>query len=180
MSRVDGVLNACYDEAQAELGDRTVAVGDDLGEVVTGVDVHDRERHLRGPERLVRQVKHDDRVLAATEQQDRPLELPGHLAEDVDRLGLESVKLAEDDRAAHSRRRLGRNWCRRNWCRRNWCRRNWCRRHRCNPHSVLSLPAQRPALGSSPGATARVQGAQPMEVKPSWRKGLSTTPYSST
>ena len=31
------------------------------------------------------------------------------------------------------------------------------------PHSVLLLPAQRPARGSSPGATGRVHGAQPIE-----------------
>jgi hypothetical protein len=34
----------------------------------------------------------------------------------------------------------------------------------CSPHSVLFLPAQRPARGSSPGAVARVHGAQPIEV----------------
>ena len=38
------------------------------------------------------------------------------------------------------------------------------RRHVCNPHSVLSLPAQRPALASSPSATGRVHGAHPMEA----------------
>ena len=31
------------------------------------------------------------------------------------------------------------------------------------PHSVFSCPDQRPARASSPGATARVQGAQPIE-----------------
>jgi hypothetical protein len=34
-------------------------------------------------------VQHDDRVLAAGEQQHRPLELGGDLADDVDGLGLE-------------------------------------------------------------------------------------------
>ena len=33
----------------------------------------------------------------------------------------------------------------------------------CSPHSVLSLPDHRPARGSSPSRTARVQGQQPME-----------------
>ena len=36
-------------------------------------------------------------------------------------------------------------------------------RQTCRPHSVLVLPAQRPERGSSPGATRRVQGAQPMD-----------------
>jgi hypothetical protein len=31
------------------------------------------------------------------------------------------------------------------------------------PHSVFSLPRQRPARGSSPGFTGLVQGAQPMD-----------------
>ena len=31
------------------------------------------------------------------------------------------------------------------------------------PHSTLPLPAQRPLRGSSPGATRRVQGAQPID-----------------
>jgi len=32
----------------------------------------------------------------------------------------------------------------------------------CKPHSVLVNPGQRPARGSSPGLTARVQWVQPM------------------
>ena len=38
------------------------------------------------------------------------------------------------------------------------------RRHVCSPHSVLSWPAQRPALASSPSATGRVHGAQPIDA----------------
>ena len=37
------------------------------------------------------------------------------------------------------------------------------RPHTWSPHSVLSRPAQRPALGSSPGATRRVHGRHPMD-----------------
>ena len=37
------------------------------------------------------------------------------------------------------------------------------RAHRWIPHSVLPVPAQRPARGSSPGATGLVHGAQPIE-----------------
>jgi hypothetical protein len=36
-------------------------------------------------------------------------------------------------------------------------------RRACSPHSVFAEPAQRPARSSSPSATARVQGAQPIE-----------------
>jgi hypothetical protein len=35
--------------------------------------------------------------------------------------------------------------------------------HRWIPHSVLTDPAQRPARGPSPAATARVHGAQPID-----------------
>ena len=62
---------------------------------MSGVDVHDRERQPAGPERLERQVQHDDGVLAAGEQQHRPLELGGHLPDDVDGLGLERPQVAE-------------------------------------------------------------------------------------
>ena len=66
-----------------------------LGEVVAGVDVHHRERELAGPEGLLGQVQHDDGVLAAREQQDRPLELGRDLADDVDRLGLEGPEVGQ-------------------------------------------------------------------------------------
>src|SRR6478735_2984842 len=65
---VDVVLHARDDEAQTETLDRLVAVGDHLGEVVAGVDVQHREGDRRRPERLRRQVQHDDGVLATTEE----------------------------------------------------------------------------------------------------------------
>ena len=43
----------------------------------------------------------------------------------------------------------------------------WVAVHTWIPHSVLSAPAQRPARALSPGRTGRVQGAQPIEAKPS-------------
>ena len=48
-----------------------------------------------GAERPLGQREHDDRVLAAGEQQHRPLELGRHLAHDVDGLGLEHVELGQ-------------------------------------------------------------------------------------
>ena len=85
--------------------DAPVAVLDRLGEVVPGVDVHDRERELARPERLLGEAEQDDRVLAAGEEQHRPLELGGDLAEDVDGLGLELVEVRhgrEGARRAHN------------------------------------------------------------------------------
>ena len=45
---VDGVLHAGHDQPQAQLGDPAVPELDDLGEVVPGVDVHDREGQPAG------------------------------------------------------------------------------------------------------------------------------------
>jgi hypothetical protein len=94
-ARVDGVLHGRDDQPDAELGHPAVAELDHLGEVVPGVHVHHRERDPGRPERLLRQRQHHDRVLAAGEQQHRPLELGGDLAHDVDGLGLEHVELGQ-------------------------------------------------------------------------------------
>ena len=48
-----------------------------------------------GPERLARQVQHDDRVLAAGEQQPGLLDRRRDLAEDVHGLGLELVEVGQ-------------------------------------------------------------------------------------
>ena len=90
---VDRVLHAGDDEALAELLDATVAVLDHLGEVVTRVDVHDRERELGRAKGLFGQPEHHDRVLAAGEEQHRTFALGSDLAHDVDRLGLELVEM---------------------------------------------------------------------------------------
>ena len=106
---------------------------------------------LAGAERLLGQPQQNDRVLAAAEQQHRALELGGHLAEDVDRLGLEGLEVGE----------LVMDWVHQ--------RAGWqgtglsgSARHHTTwiPHSVLSLPAQRPSR-PSPGC---VHGAQPIEA----------------
>ncbi|GHB46979.1 hypothetical protein GCM10010306_045450 [Streptomyces umbrinus] len=86
-------------QPQPVLLHRAVAVLKDLREVVPGVHMQQRERHRGGRERLERQVQHDDGVLAAGEQDHRPLELTRHLAEDVHRLGLQSVQMRERVRA---------------------------------------------------------------------------------
>ena len=65
--------------------DELVAVLDDLGEVVAGVDVHHRERQASRGERQHCEVQQHRRVLAAAEQQHRVLALGGNLADDRDR-----------------------------------------------------------------------------------------------
>ena len=89
------LLHRGDDELLAELGDAAVAKLDDLGEVVAGVDVHEREREARRAKGLLGQAQQHDRVLATAEEQDRALELGGHLAHDVDGLGLQDLEVGE-------------------------------------------------------------------------------------
>ena len=91
-----------HDQPLAELGHAAVAELDHLGEVVAGVDVHQRERERRRAERLLGQAQQHDRVLAAAEQQHRPLEFGGDLAHHVDRLGLERAQVAELGAGGHA------------------------------------------------------------------------------
>ena len=91
----DRLLDAGHDQADAEPAHPVVAAGEHLGEVVAGVHLEHRERDLGREERLLGQPHHDDGVLAAREHQDGLLELGGDLAEDVDRLRLELVELAQ-------------------------------------------------------------------------------------
>ena len=88
---VDRVLDRSDDQPLAELGDAPIAKLQRLREVVAGVDVDDREREAAGSEGLLGEAKQDDGILAAAEQQGRPLEDRRGLAEDVDRLRLESL-----------------------------------------------------------------------------------------
>ncbi len=136
---VDRLLHARDLQALAELGHAPVAELDHLGEVVPRVDVHQRKGERSRTKRLLREPQQDDRVLAAAEQQHRPLEFGGDLAHHVDRLGLERPQVAElgPGRDAHPTTGL----------------------MTCRPHSVFSVPAQRPSR-PLPGC---VHGAQPMD-----------------
>jgi hypothetical protein len=90
---VDRVLDARDDQLRADLGDHPVAVLDHLGEVVAGVDVHDREGQAAGVKRLAGEVQQDRRVLAPGEQQHAALQLRGHFADHVYGLRLERPKV---------------------------------------------------------------------------------------
>ena len=86
-------------------------------------------------------------VLADGIEQHRRAELRRGLAEDVDALGLEQLQMRNERGHAAFPSRRG---------------------FICSPHSFFSSFShhQRPARGCSPGCTARVQGWQPMEMKP--------------
>ena len=92
---VDRLLDARDDEPLAQPLDGPVAEGENLGEVVAGIDVHDREGELGRAERLLGEPQHHDRILAAREEQDGAFELSCDLAHDEDRLGLERVEVRQ-------------------------------------------------------------------------------------
>jgi len=92
-SRVYRVLHVAHEEVRVDALHQPIPKLDRLGEVVTGVDVHERKGDPGRMKRLPGQMYHGDRVLAAAEQQHRAFELCGDLAHDVDRLGLELVEV---------------------------------------------------------------------------------------
>ena len=132
---VDGLLHAGDDQAHTPVLHQRVAVGNDLGEVVAGVDMHHGERQPGGSEGEHGEVQQHRAVLAAAEQQHRVLALGGDLADDGDGFVGQRIEMRCGDQF---------------------------RAHTCSPHSVLALPLQRPARLSSPGAVGRVHGQQPM------------------
>ena len=76
---------------------RQIAIAelDHLPELPGRVDVQQREGQPAGVERLLRQPQHDGGVLADRVEHHRPLELGGHLADDVDALGLEHFQMGQ-------------------------------------------------------------------------------------
>ena len=82
-------------DLDAEPLDPAVTGGEDLGEVVTRVDLEEAEGDASRGEGALGEPKHDDGVLAAAEHQDGSLQLRSDLADDVDRLGLEHVEVRQ-------------------------------------------------------------------------------------
>ena len=80
-------------QPRPDLLHKRIPVSDRLREIVSRIDVQQWERNLGRPERLGREVRHDDRILAAGKQQRRILELRGGLAQDKNRFGLELVEM---------------------------------------------------------------------------------------
>ena len=92
---VDRVLHGGDQQPLAQLLDATIAEVDDFGEVVAGVDMHDREREVSGPERLFGQPEQHRRVLAPAEQEHRALTFGGHFPHDEDGMGLQQVEMVD-------------------------------------------------------------------------------------
>ena len=78
-----GIIHVADDQTLAKLGGPRVAKGDDLGKVVPGVDVQQREGKFPGTERLFGEPQHHDGILAAGEQQGRIAALRRDFAQDM-------------------------------------------------------------------------------------------------
>ena len=100
LALVDRVLDVGHDQSRAGGLDGAVAELEDLGEVLSGVDVHDGKGKLLGREGLGRQVQQDGRVLAAGEEQDGAFALGHDLAQDENGVGLEQVEMVGGVRSA--------------------------------------------------------------------------------
>ncbi len=91
----DRIFQRTHDEPLAQVGREFVAARDHFGEVVLGVDVHQRKGELCRPERLFRQTQHHDGILAAGEQQRRIPAFCRDLAHDVDGFALQRIQMGE-------------------------------------------------------------------------------------
>ena len=168
----DRILDRANDQPLAEFGGALVPKCDDLGEIVPGVHVQQRERKAPGTKRFLGEPQQDQRVLAARKKQRGIAALAGNFAQDVDGFRFEPSEVVGIDR----RHGPGRAWLGRAVL-------QYGGRHvvtgsvgallpegatsagrACSPHSLCSATShhQRPERGSSPGTTARVHGEQPM------------------
>ncbi len=89
----DRIFDRAHDQPLAELGRAQVAELDQLREVVTGVDIQERERKAARPESFLGETQHHERILAARKEQHRVRTLGGDLAHDVNRFGLEPLEV---------------------------------------------------------------------------------------
>jgi hypothetical protein len=86
-------LDAGHNQARARGRSGAVAKGQDLVEVLSGVDVQDGEGELLGCEGFGGQVQEDGRVLAAGEEQDGSLALGHDFTQNKEGVGLENVEM---------------------------------------------------------------------------------------
>ena len=92
---VDRVLDEADHEPGSEFFGKGIAVVERLLEIMSGVHMQEQERNFRRPERLRREVGHDDGILATREKQGGVLELGRRLTQDVNGFGFEVVEMVE-------------------------------------------------------------------------------------
>jgi len=99
----DAFIDGADDELGSQFLGAAIAELDEFGKLVAGFHVEERQRQVGGPEGFLGQTQEADGILAAGEQQGRTFEFGGHLAHDVDGLGLEVLEVIELV-ASHGRR----------------------------------------------------------------------------
>ncbi len=92
---VDRLLDAGDEQPGPDRLHLGVPVGEDLGEVVTRVHVHHRERNPPRGERFGRQVEQYGRVLPSAKKEDGSFRFRGHLADDENGQRLEEIEVPE-------------------------------------------------------------------------------------
>ncbi len=173
----DRVLDRAHDQALAQLGGARVAERDHFGKVVPGVDVQQREREAARAERLLGQAQQHERVLAAGEQQrgiarTRPATSRRMWIASDSSQSRWSASARREVRARRDRAAVLACGARLRARRRHDVVDSVAVRRDASagrPRDAGRIPCapgcshhQRPARTSSPGATARVHGAQPM------------------
>ena len=94
-ARGNGGFVAPDQQLRAHRAGHRIAEGDHLGEFEARIDMQQRKGNRRGIKGLLRQPQHHRRVLADGVKHHRPLELAGHLAQDVDALRLQQAQMAQ-------------------------------------------------------------------------------------
>ena len=93
-TRVDAFLHAGDMQRVTQLSSIGVTKSERFREIVTGVDMQQREWRRRRQKRLAREPGHHDGILATGEEQHRPLELRRDLPQHVNRFVFECLQVA--------------------------------------------------------------------------------------
>ena len=158
VERIYSGANALFidvnDEIDGQFFRLAIAKDDHLAELPSRINVKQRKRRFTRMEGLERKAQHHGRVLAYRIEHDGALAGGDDLAHDMDALGFElsQMRLAGHCEIPPTPLVLP------------------ARTRRpsapiCSPHSFCASSSHhhRPARSSSPGSTARVQGAQPID-----------------
>ncbi len=101
----DAVGVDVHAQFHSALGGAAVAERDHLAKLPARIHMQQRDRRRRRRERLQQQMQQHRTVLADRIQQHRIAELGGHLAQDVDALGLEPVEVGQGGRMHRGQRK---------------------------------------------------------------------------
>src|SRR5216117_829201 len=135
----DGIIVTMHDEPCSDLRRKALSEFEHLFEFVTRVDMKQRKRKRSGVKRLASHMNQHARILAHRVQQHRIPELRSRFPQNINRFAFKLAKMSPG--ISHT----------------VLCSPT------CRPHSWdLDSHHHRPARLSSPGSTARVQGAQPI------------------